>query len=217
MPLTPINVGTTANDNTGDTVRAAFQLCNTAFAQVDTNATNIAAKAPLANPIFTGTVTVPAYLYLGGGIIADVGAGQYLVGSHYLAAFAMCARNAIRISSDAFGAGIQVTLSFGDADHQLHVRSGGVANQLAVYNDYTSATNYERGVFDWQTTTNVLRVGTEKGSGGGTARAMSLVTDGTVRLTIKASGVINGQLPTSSAGLSSGDWWNDGGTVKIIP
>jgi hypothetical protein len=38
MPLTQINVGTTANDGTGDTVRAAFQLCNTAFTAVDARA-----------------------------------------------------------------------------------------------------------------------------------------------------------------------------------
>ena len=42
MALTPINVGTVANDGTGSTVRAAFQLTNTAFTQVDTNTTKLA-------------------------------------------------------------------------------------------------------------------------------------------------------------------------------
>ena len=37
-------------------------------------------------------------------------------------------------------------------------------------------------------------------------------------MTVKASGVINmSGMPTSSAGLASGDLWNDGGTVKIVP
>jgi len=47
MPLTQINVGSGANDGTGDTVRAAFQLCNAAFAAVD-------ASLPLAGGTLTG-------------------------------------------------------------------------------------------------------------------------------------------------------------------
>lgn len=40
----------------------------------------------------------------------------------------------------------------------------------------------------------------------------------TARLTVKASGVLNAAgMPTSSAGLASGDLWNDSGTVKIVP
>jgi len=38
------------------------------------------------------------------------------------------------------------------------------------------------------------------------------------RMTIKRDGVINmSGMPTSSAGLSSGDLWNDAGTIKIVP
>jgi len=45
--MVQINVGVTANDNTGDTIRAAFQKVNA----------NILETAPLANPNFTGTVS----------------------------------------------------------------------------------------------------------------------------------------------------------------
>ena len=39
----------------------------------------------------------------------------------------------------------------------------------------------------------------------------------TAHMTIKANGRINmSSLPTSSAGLSAGDLWNDGGTLKIV-
>ena len=39
-----------------------------------------------------------------------------------------------------------------------------------------------------------------------------------VRMTVKASGVINmSGMPTSSAGLSSGDLWNNSGVVNIVP
>jgi hypothetical protein len=61
------------------------------------------------------------------------------------------------------------------------------AQRFSVYNTYTSATSYERGVFDWITTANTLRIGTEKGSTNGTARDLVLVTDGTTRLTIGAT------------------------------
>ena len=37
------------------------------------------------------------------------------------------------------------------------------------------------------------------------------------RMRIKSSGVINiSNIPTSSAGLSAGDIWNDSGTLKIV-
>jgi len=42
-------------------------------------------------------------------------------------------------------------------------------------------------------------------------------SNGTERMRIKSNGVINmSAIPTSSAGLSSGDVWNDGGTLKIV-
>ena len=66
-------------------------------------------------------------------------------------------------------------------------RNGVNAQTFRVYNTYTSATSYERGVFDWITTANTLRIGTEKGSTNGTARDLVLVTDGTTRLTIGAT------------------------------
>ncbi len=50
------------------------------------------------------------------------------------------------------------------------------------------------------------------GSSGATANSA------VVRLTVKPSGVLNlATIPTSSAGLVTGDIWSDGGTLKIIP
>lgn len=49
-----------------------------------------------------------------------------------------------------------------------------------VYNTYTSTTNYERGFFRWSG--NEFSVGTEKGSGGGTARDFIVSVDGTNRI-----------------------------------
>ncbi|MGL4790318.1 MAG: hypothetical protein ACRCW1_02820, partial [Anaerotignaceae bacterium] len=48
----------------------------------------------------------------------------------------------------------------------------------------------------------------------GTAGSVITYTE---RMTIKSNGRINmSSLPTSSAGLSAGDLWNDAGTLKIV-
>ena len=73
------------------------------------------------------------------------------------------------------------------------------AQKFEVYNTFTSSTNYERGVFDWQTTANVLRIGTEKGSGGGTARDAVIVTDGTERMRAD----INGNVVVNTAAIAT--------------
>ncbi len=58
--------------------------------------------------------------------------------------------------------------------------------RLSLYNTFTSDTNFERANFFWDS--NVLKIGTEKGSAGGTARALEFQTDGTTRLTISTTG-----------------------------
>ncbi len=61
----------------------------------------------------------------------------------------------------------------------LEQRNGVTAQSLLVYNTYTDASNYERGVFDWSTTANTLTVGTEV-LGTGTARSLYLKAGATV-------------------------------------
>jgi hypothetical protein len=52
--LSTVNVGTLANDHTGDKLRNAFIKVNSAITQVNTNTANITLKAPINNSIFTG-------------------------------------------------------------------------------------------------------------------------------------------------------------------
>lgn len=59
---------------------------------------------------------------------------------------------------------------------------------ILARNTYTSTTNFERGFFRW--TSNQLDIGTEKGSGGGSARNMRLLTDNTARVTIGSAGTV---------------------------
>jgi hypothetical protein len=73
-----------------------------------------------------------------------------------------------------------------DAAHTLAQRIGTNPQTYNIYNTFTSATNHERGFLKWSS--NVFQIGTEKGSGGGTARALEFQTDGTTRFTISTSG-----------------------------
>jgi hypothetical protein len=60
-----------------------------------------------------------------------------------------------------------------------------------------------------------FRVGTEKGSAGGTARDMELQSDGVTRITMKADGaILFSGIPTTNPNVA-GQLWNDGGTLKL--
>ena len=74
-----------------------------------------------------------------------------------------------------------------DAANTLAQRNSTNAQTFRVYNTFTSATSFERGKLEWAS--NVFRIGTEKGSAGGSARAMEFQTDGTTRLTISDTGL----------------------------
>jgi hypothetical protein len=100
-----------------------------------------------------------------------------------------------------------------DAANILAQRNGTVAQSYRVYNTFTSTTNFERAKIEWAS--NILLIGTEKGTDGGTARDMKLQTDGTTRITLKAGGgIIFSGLPTTNPGVT-GQLWNDAGTLKI--
>jgi hypothetical protein len=62
------------------------------------------------------------------------------------------------------------------------------AQTFRLYNTFTSATNHERLRLAWAS--NVAIIGTEKGSGGGTARALEFQTDGVTRLTVQTGGTV---------------------------
>lgn len=81
-------------------------------------------------------------------------------------------------------------------------------NTFKVYRTFTSSSTFERGTFGWHdssTDTGVvgttLRIGTEKGSVGGTARAVGIITDGVERLSIATNG--NVSLTTANTVLTS--------------
>ena len=99
-------------------------------------------------------------------------------------------------SEDGSSNGTADVRLFRDAANTLAQRNGANAQTFRVYNTYTDATTFERANIFWDS--NVLKIGTEKGSVGGTARALELQTDGTTRLTIATNGLVD--LPTTSMG-----------------
>jgi hypothetical protein len=77
---------------------------------------------------------------------------------------------------------------FRDAAGTLGQRNTTNAQTFNIYNTFTSTTNHERGFLKWSS--NVFQIGTEKGSGGGTARNLEFQTDGVTRLTFTSTGQI---------------------------
>ena len=76
-------------------------------------------------------------------------------------------------SSTTASSGTKDLILLRDAAATLAQRNGTNAQSFRVYNTYTDASNYERGVFDWTTTANTLTVGTAA-AGTGSSRNLAL-------------------------------------------
>jgi hypothetical protein len=75
-----------------------------------------------------------------------------------------------------------------DASNNFAQRNGTNAQSYRLYNTYTSSTSFERLNLAWSS--NTLLIGTEKGSGGGTARALEIQTDAITRLAFDTTGSV---------------------------
>lgn len=79
-------------------------------------------------------------------------------------------------------------------------RNGTAAQTLRIYNTYTDGSNYERGVFDWGTTSNILSIGTQA-AGTGTVRDIRFIVGGGLVMIAQATGnlFINNSMQVSGA------------------
>lgn len=98
------------------------------------------------------------------------------------------------------------------AHHWAHA-SGTTAQKLSVMNTYTSATSFEGITFDWSS--NVARIGTSKGSGGGSARDMVLVYDSIEKARISSAGVTIGSAGSAIATVKRASATLVAGTATI--
>lgn len=155
----------------------------------------------------TGILTLPAgvltsgseairFSGLTGGIYATASSIAY--GFAGTSKFSFFSDASLYLSDNAgglhLGASIDVALRRDAANHHAW-RNGTNAQRGSIYNSFISSTNLERLDFDWITTSNLARIMTVKGSGGGTARGMAIGTDSTNRITIDALGnvAMNGE------------------------
>jgi hypothetical protein len=129
----------------------------------------------------------------------------------------------IGFSSGGTGATYDTAL-FRDAAGTLAQRNGVNPQAFRLYNTYTDATTFERLNIKWDT--NVLKLGTEKGSAGGTARDLVLETNATERVRVLSTGNVgigtttpdyklsvsdtSGGLPFSSSGTFSSRFYHGG-------
>jgi hypothetical protein len=79
------------------------------------------------------------------------------------------------------------TTLFQDGPGILAQRNGTAKQVHRVYNTFLGTTANEWGGFDWLTTGNVLRIGTDHAGTGG-ARDLQIITNGIARLTIQGNG-----------------------------
>ena len=96
----------------------------------------------------------------------------------------------------------------------LQMRSGATAQTFQIFNTFTSTTNFERATVSWAS--NTLSIGTEKGSGGGTARVMQLITDGTARAVFEAT-TYNTTLLANAGSYGSGSGVLFLGNATTVP
>lgn len=168
----------------------------------------------------SGNMTVAGTATIGLGTIQDMGSGQLalVAGRLYVQGGFVSAYGGLNITTSTYGTGFGAMLMPSEvASHILELRSGANAQCLGVYNTRTSSTNYERFVIDWQASPNVVKIGTQRGSTGGEARDVEIVTDNVTRITVKASGaILFSGLPGTDPGVS-GQLWNDSGTLKVSP
>lgn len=154
-----------------------------------TNATGLPISTGVSG-LGTGVATflaTPTSANLALAVTDDTGSGTLLFGNQAVSTTSTPSFASVTVNGNA--------ILEASSAHMLTLRNGTNAQAFRVSNTYTSATSYEMGLARWSS--NVFQVGTEKGSGGGTARDLALVTDGTTRLTI---GATSGNITIASGG-----------------
>jgi hypothetical protein len=97
-------------------------------------------------------------------------------------------QSVIGFTSASSGFGTLDTILLRDgAANTLALRNSTAAQTFNVYGTYTSGTSYERLTLSAPSAANAI-IGTNKGSGGGTARGLEFQTDGVTRLSFNAIG-----------------------------
>ena len=148
MAKQTINIGTTANDGTGDTLRAAFDKCNDNFTELYTDDAgdvgSITATAPISRDQATGAVTIS---------LNDDGITHAKLAPRYTATSAVTSATTITIDTETadvftWTAGHSTTVSFTNAKIgdtcSLIITGGGSSYTLALGNINGSSGTFNR-------------------------------------------------------------------------
>jgi hypothetical protein len=138
-----------------------------------------------------GVATIGSAAIAGGGVVLNLVSSFGTFTAAVIGGGGLSTSQAISTSGTLFAGLLAIggdALLARDASNTFAQRNTTNAQTLRVYNTFTSATNFERATIGWAA--NLLSIGTEKGSGGGTARALAIVTDGTARINVGAAGEI---------------------------
>jgi hypothetical protein len=112
--------------------------------------------------------------------------------------------------------GVLITTIYSEGAGFLNLYGGSsftLPTALWLHNNYTSSNNREFARFDWTFTSNVLTIGTDKGSGGGSTRNIQFVVGGTTRLDYGVTTAGAWTLSTDSAIITSA---NTSGTTLNV-
>lgn len=187
---------TGATETTSNPVLDMTQTWNAGavtFTGVKLNVTNTAsAAASLLMDLQLGGSSV--FAFGKGGVATFAANSQIIMGSNVNIDSSNNGRLAI-YSAGSIGFGASTvgsssaldTALYRDAAATFAMRNGTTATALRVYNTYTDASNYERGVFDWGTTANTLTIGVQAAGTGTAARNINFVTGGSTFMTITGS------------------------------
>lgn len=186
------------NSSTPDTIlrRAAAASLQLGAADVD--------GSPVAQTLGVQSVTATttsnnvagANLTIAGSRGSGSGAGGSIIFQVAPAGSSGNTRNALVTQLQINGAG-GITGQDGATANTLALRNGTSAQTFNIYNTYTSGTSYERFSIIAQSG-GAVQIGTNKGSGGGTARNLEIQTDGTTQLIVDTAGMLDFAGSTSS-------------------
>ena len=158
----------------------------TAVAITSAGNVGIGTTSPAAKLDVAGAVTAAGYYTATSGGVSLVANGLWQQGTGHLtlASGAILGwSGAANVNTDQPG----VTRLQSEGTGILALRNGANAQTFNVYGTYTSGTSYERLTLSAPSAANAI-IGTNKGSGGGTARGLEFQTDGVSRWSISTAG-----------------------------
>jgi hypothetical protein len=153
-----------------------------------------------SSPIYNVNLNGDCYIYNG----ATARASSLWADECRIVGGPLVLSDSVNVNTSNISAGVAL---YKEAANILAQRNLGVSQSLRIYNKYTDALTYERGVFDWKTTTDTLRIGTEHLGPGMSARQLDFVTATTIRMSIDTTGRvgIGTTTPTSKLQVTAGD------------